>query len=148
MRTQRWFEPRSVPTGAHPLDVVAAWLTCGSKLFSHGWGDESLLTDLSEHTSFAHPPDPISVDWGAENRTNKSVVRDGVFESPLGFLPKQTRTVHVRSWSKVGNTDACVILAASRDEGYKMREHIFGDLVARGVDLYLLENPFYGRRRR
>jgi pimeloyl-ACP methyl ester carboxylesterase len=40
-----------------------------------------------------------------------------------------------------------VILAASRDEGYKMRERIFGALVNRGLDLYLLENPFYGRRR-
>jgi len=40
-----------------------------------------------------------------------------------------------------------VILAASRDEGYKTRERVFGPLVDRGLDLYLLENPFYGRRR-
>jgi pimeloyl-ACP methyl ester carboxylesterase len=40
-----------------------------------------------------------------------------------------------------------VILAASRDEGYKMRERIFGALLDQGLDLYLLENPFYGRRR-
>lgn len=147
MGMRRWFEGRSIPTGAHPLDVVAAWLTCGSKLFSHGWGDESLLTDLSERTSFTQPPAPIIVHWSSENGTDKNVGRDGIFQSPLGFLPKQVRTVHLRCWSKVGNTAACVILAASRDEGYKMRERIFGDLVGRGVDLYLLENPFYGRRR-
>jgi len=55
--------------------------------------------------------------------------------------------VHVRAWSQAGNTAACVILAASRDEGYKMREHIFGALLTHGLDLYLPENPFYGLRR-
>jgi pimeloyl-ACP methyl ester carboxylesterase len=37
--------------------------------------------------------------------------------------------------------------AASRDEGYTTRERIFGALAARGLDLYFLENPFYGQRR-
>jgi pimeloyl-ACP methyl ester carboxylesterase len=39
------------------------------------------------------------------------------------------------------------MLAASRDEGFAIRERVFGPLVARGIDLYFLENPFYGLRR-
>ncbi len=142
----RW--PASpIRAGVHPLDVVAAWLTCRDKLFSRGWGDESLLTDLVQRASFAHPPGFISIDWSDPVRRAGTIRRDGTFISPLDLLPPATRTVHVRAWFKPGNTAACVILAASRDEGYKMRERTFGALIDRGLDLYLLENPFYGRRR-
>ena len=151
MRLKPWFGADRILAGVHPLDVCTAWLMCGSKLFSRGWGDESLLADFSERTSlrtsFAHPLGPISVDWSIGAATNKKIRRDGTFISPLSSLPKKVRTVHVRAWSQVGNTAACVILAASRDEGYKMRERIFGALVKQGLDLYLPENPFYGRRR-
>jgi hypothetical protein len=146
MSLKPWFGADAIIAGVHPLDVVAAWLTCGSKLFSRGWGDESLLADLSERTSFAHPPGSIHVDWSTGASVNKKVRRDGTFTSPLRELPKQARTVHVRTWSQAGNTAACVILAASRDEGYKMRERIFAALVSQGLDLYLPENPFYGLR--
>jgi len=147
MALKPWFGADRIIAGVHPLDVFAAWLTCGSKLFSQGWGDESLLTDCSERTSFAHSPGPISVAWSAGPRENNKIRRDGTFTSPLSALPKEARTAHVRAWSRAGNTAACVILAASRDEGYKMRERIFGALVNQGLDLYLPENPFYGLRR-
>lgn len=147
MGLKPWFGADRIIAGVHPLDIFAAWLTCGSKLFSRGWGDEALLVDLSKRTSFAHPPGPIHVDWSTKASVNKRVRRDGTFKSPLRELPKQASTVHVRSWSQAGNTAACVILAASRDEGYKMRERIFGALVRQGVDLYFPENPFYGLRR-
>jgi hypothetical protein len=87
------------------------------------------------------------VAWSAPNRSNGRVQRDGTFVSPLSVLPKEARIAHVRAWLRDGNSAACLILAASRDEGYKTRQHVFGPLVNRGVDLYFLENPFYGRRR-
>jgi hypothetical protein len=40
-----------------------------------------------------------------------------------------------------------VVLAGSRDAGYRLRTGLFGALVPAGVDLYLLENPLYGLRR-
>ena len=147
MGLKPWFGADRIIAGVHPLDIFAAWLTCGSKLFSRGWGDESLLAELLERASFAHPPSPISLDWCTGEGANKKVRRDGTFTSPLSALPKQASTVHVRAWSQAGNTAACVILAASRDEGYKMRERIFGALVNQGLDLYFPENPFYGLRR-
>jgi pimeloyl-ACP methyl ester carboxylesterase len=147
MALRPWFGADRIIAGVHPLDVFAAWLTCGSKLFSRGWGDESLLANLSERTSFAHPPGSISVDWSAGAIANRKIRRDGTFTSPLSSLPKEARTVYVRAWSQAGNNAACVILAASRDEGYTMRERVFGALVNQGLDIYLLENPFYGLRR-
>jgi hypothetical protein len=137
----------SITAGAHPLDVMAAWMACREKLFSRGWGDELLLTDLVQRASFAQPPGRICVDWSVRDRKACKIQRDGTFISPLDLLPAETRTAHVRAWLQPGNTAACVILAASRDEGYKMRERVFGALIDRGLDLYLLENPFYGRRR-
>jgi len=65
----------------------------------------------------------------------------------LHVLPGAVATVHVREWSRAGNEAACVMLAASRDEGYWIRERVFGPLTVRGIDLYFLENPYYGLRR-
>ena len=147
MRGQRPFSGSETVAGVHPLDVIAAWLTCRDKLFSRGWGDELLLSYLIHGASFAQPPGAICIDWSVDDRKAGRTQRDGTFTSPLDLLPAETRIVHVRAWLKPGNTAACVILAASRDEGYKVRERVFGPLIDRGLDLYLLENPFYGQRR-
>jgi len=136
-----------IPTGTHPLDVVAACLTSRQKLFSRGWGNEKLLSHLLQNVSFAEPISPISLHWSVAGDKDGQTQRDGTFISPLDLLPADARTVHVRAWSAAGNSAACVILAASRDEGYKTRERVFRSLVSRGLDLYLVENPFYGRRR-
>src|SRR5690242_5830149 len=102
--------------GVHPFDMVAAWLACKDKLFSQGWGDELLLNDLVERASFAQPLNPIEVDWSGADRGAGKFHRDGTFRSPLESLPPEAQTVHVRAWFKKGNSAACVILAASRDE--------------------------------
>jgi len=132
---------------AHPLDLLIALASRWSKLFSHGWGDESLLTTLSTRVSYADPPSSISVTWSSAHQRGGVVRRDGAFPSPLALLPKEASTAHVRAWARAANRAAVVILAASRDEGYQVRERVFGPLTARGIDLYFMENPFYGLRR-
>lgn len=62
-------------------------------------------------------------------------------------LPEEARMVHLRACLREGNRNACVILAGSHDEGYRLRERVFGALADRGTDLYFLENPYYGLRR-
>ncbi len=132
---------------AHPLDTLVAWISSHSKVFSQGWGDEELLGGLSGRVSCDDPSVPIRIAWGEERKCGRAVVQDGTFESPLGGLPPKVGTVHVRAWKRSGHTAASVILGASRDEGYKVRERVFGALLGRDIDLYFLENPFYGRRR-
>jgi hypothetical protein len=132
---------------SHPLDLVVARLTRDSKIFSRGWGEESLLADLSEAAVHREGISPISVEWQTPRKRGRVERCDGTFVSPLNSLPEATRQVHLRCWSRPGNTTACVILAGSRDEGYTVRERVFGSLLNRGLDLYLLESPYYGRRR-
>lgn len=116
-------------------------------MFSRGWGDEEVLAEFSARARYSQAPSPISVEWQAERERGNEKCRDGKFPSPLLALPDAVATVHVRAWSRAGNEAACVMLAGSRDEGYWIREQVFGPLTGHGIDLYLLENPYYGVRR-
>ncbi len=131
----------------HPVDLGLAWLSRRSKLFSRGWGDESILAEFSDRKRYLAKPAPVTVEWSARRKRGRDVCRDGTFPSPLNALPDAAKTVHVRALTRKGNQTACVILAASRDEGYWVRERVFGPLTGRAIDLYLLENPYYGLRR-
>ena len=137
--------PSSIPA-AHPLDLAVAWLSRRS-LFSRGWGDEALFPRLSDRVAYFEPPSRIALHWSRGRQDRGITRRDGTFLSPLQLLPEHTRTGRVRAWTRAQHLAACVILAASRDEGFRAREHIFGKLIAHGLDLYFLENPFYGSRR-
>ncbi len=132
---------------AHVLDVLIAALSRRSKMFSPGWGDEEVLGGLRGQVSQHDCLDLISIVWKKADQRNHVACRDGEFPSPLTRLPAEARTVHLRAWTREGNEEACVILAGSHDEGYKIRERVFGSLVQRGIDLYFLENPYYGVRR-
>ncbi len=129
------------------MDLAIASLSRRSKLFSRGWGDEGILAEFSQRAHYLDAPAPVTVAWQVEIEHKDEECRDGTFTSPLGALPSAARTVHVRGWLRRGNRSACIMLAASRDEGYGIRERVFGPLTRRGIDLYLLESPFYGLRR-
>jgi hypothetical protein len=92
-------------------------------------------------------PAAIDVEWLTERRRAGLVCRDLRFCSPLQELPPAVATLYMRAWTRGGNAAACVRLAASRDEGYWIREQVFGWLPERGIPLYLFENPYYGLRR-
>jgi hypothetical protein len=150
-------EPANRPVGiggdisiaaAHPLDLLVAVICRWSKLlFAEGWGDEALITTLTSQVSYNDPTSAISVTWSPRGEHLGITRRDGAFASPLSLLPKEAGTAHFRCWTRAGNRAACVILAASRDEGYQVRERVFGSLIGRGIDLHFMENPFYGLRR-
>ncbi len=116
-------------------------------MFSRGWGDEAIVAEFSRRDRYLTAPRSITVEWTPERVVGGSACRDGTFRSPLLELPDSVKTAHVRAWSRTGNAAACVVLAASRDEGYRVRERVFGALTEHGIDLYLLENPYYGMRR-
>ena len=134
-------------TEVHPLDVLIAWLGSRSKMFSQGWGDESFLETLTESDPRNYSGAPIAIDWRLSQHRDRFRCSNGTFTSPLSMLPPGARQVHVRSLTRDGHREACLLLAGSRDEGFAVRERIFGPLTERGLDLYLTENPFYGIRR-
>ena len=116
-------------------------------MFSRGWGDEAVLTEFSRRSHYVTAPAPILPEWRPTQNQGKVTRRDGQFRSPLAVLPPAVANVHLRALTRPGNQAACVMLAASRDEGYAIRERVFGPLATRGIDLYFLENPYYGERR-
>jgi Alpha/beta hydrolase domain containing 18 len=132
---------------AHPLDRAVAWWSRNSRLFSRGWGDEAQLAEFADRERYFTPIPPIKIVWTSPTENRKRTRRDGRFPSPVKELPPGVATAHVRAWTRAGNSAACVVLAASRDEGYWIREQIFLPLTARGIDLFLLESPYYGLRR-
>jgi pimeloyl-ACP methyl ester carboxylesterase len=129
------------------LDRTVAWLSRNSRLFSRGWGDEEMLDDPSARRRYLAAPERVAIQWDIEGREGDSRVRDGCFRSPVEALPEPAAMAHVRAYVRSKNGAACVVLAASRDEGYWARKQLFGALNGRGIDLYFLENPFYGLRR-
>jgi hypothetical protein len=130
----------------HPLDRAVAWRSRNSRLFSPGWGDEARLAEFSDRERYFTPTGPIAIEWAPSNG-REPARRDGTFLSPLAELPPAVATAHMRAWTRAGNPAACVVLAASRDEGYWIREQVFLPLTERGIDLFLLESPYYGLRR-
>jgi hypothetical protein len=141
------FAGDGVSARRHPLDLAVAWLSRRSMLFSRGWGDESILAEFSQRERYLVAPPPIAIEWHSHRERGGEVCGDGTFLSPLCELPPGVKTVHVRAWLRTGNKAACVMMAASRDEGYSIRERVFRPLTGRGIDLYLLESPYYGLRR-
>lgn len=132
----------------HPLDGFVASLASRS-LFRDGWGDEQLFGGAPLTSRLCASVNPLEMVWSAEQPLGRRRFRDGTFDSPWTALPPEVRRGKVR-WLSSGRgprRDACVVLAASRDEGYRLRTWLFAPLVDEGVDLFLLENPFYGARR-
>jgi hypothetical protein len=134
-------------SGAHPVDICLAWLWARSKLFSQGWGDEALLSHVADMRRYLEYSSLPHINWYRDSERRGIRVLDGSFVSPLDLLPEPTAVGHLRACVREGNETACLVLAASRDEGYRVRERIFGALVDRGLNLYFLENPYYGLRR-
>jgi hypothetical protein len=138
---------RNAESRLHPFDICVAWISARSKLFSNGWGDEGLLANVEELRAYLDSASAPPINWYRDSVRRGPRVKDGSFVSPLDLLPKETAVAHVRAWERTGNNTACLLLAASRDEGYKVRERVFGSLIDRGLNLYLLENAYYGLRR-
>ena len=112
---------RNAESSLHPFDVCAAWLAARSKLFSAGWGDEELLAHITDLRAYVDAVAQPAINWYSSGQRRDVRVLDGSFVSPLDLLPKQTAVAHVRAWEHPGNDAACIVLAASRDEGYKVR---------------------------
>jgi Alpha/beta hydrolase domain containing 18 len=139
--------------GVHLLDrAYAAWVS-RRKMFTGGLGDERLLALLEGGPVYRPQTALVAPKFEAPYEKLGMIARDGTFPSPVEHLPEASQTVHVRHLTASGRRGgrpargSVVLLAGSRDAGYRMRTGLFGALVPAGVDLYLLENPLYGLRR-
>jgi hypothetical protein len=134
----------------HPVDRAAGlalrWLPDGKQVFSRGWGDEAALALLD--ITAAQAPHALEVMWGPISRHTGHETREGRFAAPLPGLPPAAGDGHVlRVDPSAGGDAVCVMLPAWNDEGYATRLRFATRLAAAGIASYLLEAPFYGRRR-
>lgn len=113
-----------------------------AKMFPGGWGDAGVFSRFDTRAIDPASVRPAAIAW----RTVDDGRDDGVFEADPE-LPSEVRRAHVQRLHRPGNRRACVLLAGSREEGYGLRASIHRPLLAEGIDLLLLENPYYGRRR-
>jgi hypothetical protein len=128
------------------IDRVFARYAARRPMFTGGWGEAALL-DRFDAAFVASAEGGRRISWSAPHRRGRPFVRDGRFDAGLADLPAGARTAHVRHVGVEDNRAACVLLAGSREEGFAMRESVYGPLALRGIDLLILENPYYGMRR-
>ena len=134
----------------HWLDRVQVWALRRSHCFRDGWGDLSRVEALAEQLRNPGPPAVLDVDLSPATRVLGADLRIGTFDSPAAHLPDPVRTgrfwwlhpvdQHVRG--------AVVAFASWGEEGPTLRGRMIGGLVREGISVLILENPFYGVRRR
>lgn len=134
---------------AHLLDRVFARFMGRPPLFRQGWGDVDALAAALGDAPFLPAAGAITPHLAAPRAQGAIERVDGHFTSPLPGLSPEVARARLRWLRPLGarGRAACVLLAGSRDEGLGLRTQIFAPLVADGVDLVILENPFYGTRR-
>lgn len=134
----------------HWMDRVQVWALKRGHCFRGGWGDLSLVEPLAEHLRSPGPAAIIDPELSTPTRVLGADLRIGTFDSPFHHLPDEARSgrfwwLHPADRPVVG---AALALASWGDEGPTLRGRLLGSLVREGVSVLILENPFYGYRRR
>ena len=133
----------------HWLDRLSlGWLE-RQPIFADGWGDLDALVPFGEALTKVTPGSPLSLTWGPIRRERGLSVQDGTAPSPARILPEAVRTLHVRRLLCPVPTRRRLIVPPSwGDAGYGPRMWLFGALVARGLEVWLLEGAYFGARAR
>ena len=135
------------------LDHIYAKYSNRRLFFNDGWGDLRRLRDLIQVNESEDVYPLIHIVWGKSFATEKAFFRQGEFPSPYDTLPLPTESKRAfvelilpRNASE--KTPVCIHFAATGDEGFARRRHLFAmPLLKHGIGSLLFENPYYGRRR-
>jgi len=118
------------------------------RFFTQGLGDPVELEWFRESAHEAWPLMRLQLEWSDPMPKNGIVLRDGMYESPLEFLPARSRWGRVRLIEPTEGAERCVLLlAAWNDHTFTTRTAIATRLAQSGIASMLLENPYYGERR-
>ncbi len=133
----------------HWLDRVFAVYAARERLFASGWGDLAWLESMRGARLSSRELPAIEPTFHEAAHQPGVAVLDGGFDSPRAELPPESRRARVR-WLRPrrgAKGQLLLVLAGSREEGYGLRELLWGSLVEDGVDVLMLEGPLYGARR-
>lgn len=135
-------------------DVAVGRAFRAGLLYRRGFGDRAELERLvgavvSYSRERVH--EPIRLSWHGERSIGPATVRAGDFVSTTDVpLPDESRRAAVELWLPRGKRGGplCLLLAATGEEGFRRRASFAAALCRAGIGALLLENPFYGARRR
>jgi hypothetical protein len=128
----------------HWLDVAYLMFTRRVRMFHHGWGDIDPVLEVARPLLHRHAPPPLTLSWKPLGPS----LSLGTAPSPCVLLEGRSRELQVLRISPKTAPRARVVLPPSwGDEGFNQRRFGFGALLADGVELWLLEGPFFGGRR-
>jgi len=130
-------------------DAYVRWVP-RAPVFPDGWGDEVIYSTPLDPGLRDETPAPAAITWTRARTHGGARLSEGWFQSPDADLPPEARIARVkriapRDRPSVGSV---VMLASWNDEGFEDRSRFAARAVAHGVTALILENPFYGRRRR
>ncbi len=140
----------------HLIDRVFAKMVLKHRLYHGGFGDRSALAALSAQIAAgaqAHPEFALEVQWlGNPQGTDSLTMQRAIFESPAAsLLPEASHQGFVEVWRKPTASDVkppvLIMLAATAEAGFERRRKLLKPLVAEGLTVMFLENPYYGARR-
>lgn len=128
----------------HWLDLAYLTFTRRVRLFHRGWGEIESVLDAAQPLLKQHEPPPLSLEW----RAIGGKMSFGTVKSPCTLLPEKSRQLQVLMVTPNKPVRARVVLPPSwGDEGFNQRKFGFGALLDEGLELWLLEGPFFGGRR-
>lgn len=134
----------------HWMDRVQVWALKRGHCFKQGWGDLAVADYVEAQFTNPDPPHRIAPELGEPTRVLGADLRVCHFDSPMAGLPPEVQ--RARFWwlhpADRPVRGVVVCFASWGDEGPTLRGRMVGPLVREGVSILILENPFYGCRRR
>ena len=132
------------------LDYLYLAVTPRSASFVQGWGDQEQIGMALDGSWSNIEAEPTSVCWTSSRTQGAVRIRDGKFDSSALDLPPESRIGRVRLVEpRYGASRGIVVALPSwGDDDWSTRERIYTPAVQYGLSLLMLENPFYGSRRR
>lgn len=131
----------------HWLDALSIRWLKRQPIFGGGWGELREAEAFADSLRTPTPGKALELTWGPIRRESALSVQDGTAPSPAEILPAKLRTLHVRRILTPRKAVRRLIVPPSwGDAGYGPRMWLAGALVARGIEVWLLEGAYFGQR--
>jgi hypothetical protein len=132
----------------HWLDTL--WLIVPrDRLFARGFGDCDRVMEQAMPLLVPDEAPPLHLQWSMPQTARGVTRRIGTAQSPCTLAPPGVERLSVLRLSPAngGIRARCIVPPSWNDQDFAMRSQLFAPLVQQGVERWLLEGAFFGKRR-
>jgi hypothetical protein len=132
----------------HWLDSL--WLVLPrDRLFANGWGDCDRVMELAAPFLVPDEAQPLLIQWSMPSTAGGVQQRLGTARAPCALAPSGVERLSVLRLTPANGKirGRCIVPPSWNDPDFSMRSRLFAPLVVQGVELWLLEGAFFGKRR-